>query len=416
MKKYQTPRLPARQAETKYQNPDFEKALREEKFYLRTVFIGTYVSRRCGIATYTRDLTAAINILNPYYPAEIMALDDPEREPVDYPWETKFRIIKDNEKSYLEAAEYLNKSSCDLVCLQHEFGIFGGEDGDLILNLVRNLKKPLIVTFHTTMKDPKPHQKYLIQKLAKSALACVVMIKEADRRLREIYQVPEEKIVVIHHGVPNVSFSPSYLYKNRVGFKKGDFLVGSINLIAKNKGLEYVLEALQEVKTKIPKIKFLMIGQTHPMVKIKEDEKYRYFLRRLAKKLGLEKNFLEINKYLPLGDLTNYLKSLDIYITPYLDLNQTSSGTLAYALGAGKVCISTPYIYAKEVLANGRGILVPVAESKMIAKSFLKVWQDSKFRAKIEKKAYKFGRKMIWYRVALNYLNLFDLVLKKVKN
>lgn len=399
----------------KYQTPDFERALKREKFYLRTVFIGTYVPRRCGIATYTRDLTSAVNILNPYFPVEIMALDDPEKEPATYPWEAKFRIVKDNEKSYLEAAEYLNKSSCDLVCLQHEFGIFGGEDGDLILNLVRNLKKPLIVTFHTTMKDPRPHQKYILQKLAKSALACVVMIKEADRRLREIYQVPEEKIVVIHHGVPNVPFSPSHLYKKRVGFKRGDFLVGSINLVAKNKGLEYVLKAISQVKEKIPKIKFLMIGQTHPMVKIKEDEKYRYFLRRLAKKLGLEKNFIEINKYLPLGELTNYLKSLDIYITPYLDLNQTSSGTLAYALGAGKICISTPYIYAKEVLTGGRGILVPKADAGEIAKAFFKVWQNTKERNKMEKRAYKFGRKMIWYRVALNYLNLFDLVLKKVK-
>lgn len=394
-------------------NPaDLEKALGKEKFYLRPVFVGTYVPRRCGIATYTRDLTNAINILNPYYPTEITALADPA-EPVEFPWEVKLRINRDKEKDYIRAAEYLNRSSCDLVCLQHEYGIFGGGGGEYILTLTRHLKKPLVVTFHTTLKDPNDQQKYILKKIAKKARACVVMIQEADRRLINTYGVPEEKTVVIHHGVPNMTFSPSDKFKRAAGFDKKDFIVGAINLISSNKGLEYVLDAVYSVREQIPTLKFLMIGQTHPTVKINENEKYRKFLRRRVKKLGLQDNFIEINEYLPLGELINYLKAFDIYITPYLDLDQTSSGTLAYALGAGKICVSTPYIYAQEVLAEGRGILIPPADSEAIAKSFLRIYNNGRERRTMEEAAYKYGRKMIWYRVALNYLNLFELVLNK---
>jgi glycosyltransferase involved in cell wall biosynthesis len=394
---------------------DLEKALSKEKYYLRTVFIGTYVPRRCGIATYTRELTQAINILNPYYPAEIMALDNPE-ESAEFPWEVKMRIRRDIEKDYIRAAEYLNSSSCDIVCLQHEYGIFGGNSGEYILTFARHLKKPLVVTFHTTLKQPNDSQKYILKKLAKKSRACVVMIKEADRRLHKIYKVPEEKTVVIHHGVPNIAFSPARKFKKKVKFDKDDFLVGSINLVSKNKGLEYVLESVAKVKDKIPNIKFLMIGQTHPTIKVFENEKYRKFLRQKAKKLGLGKDtFIEINKYLPLNELINFLKAMDIYITPYIDLDQTSSGTLAYALGAGKVCVSTPYIYAKEVLSKGRGILVPPRSSSAIAKSFLWTYNNGQQRVKMEKAAYKYSRKMIWYRVAMNYLNLFELVMNGKK-
>lgn len=385
------------------------------RFRLRGIHIGNYIPRRCGIATYTKDLTNAINILNPDFLCEIMAIED-KKEQVIYPWEVKFKIQKDNERDYLHAAEYINRSSCDYVNLQHEYGIFGGSHGDYILTLVRNLQKPLITTFHTTLENPNSEQKYILQKIAKYSKACVVMINEAMKRLIKIYDVPEEKIAVIPHGVPNVPFSPADMFKKTVGFNKTDFIIGAINLIAPNKGLEYVIEALPEIIKLQPNTKFVMIGQTHPMVKITQGETYRESLRKLVKKMGLQNNFVEVNEYISLEQLVRYLQSFDIYITPYTDLNATSSGTLAYAVGAGKVCISTPYIYAKETLDNNRGIFIEPKNSISIAQAVKFIIQNPEKRKEIEKNAYDFGRRMIWEHVALDYLNLYSYILFKEKN
>lgn len=388
-------------------NSTFRKILSREQRQFNLIFIGTYIPRKCGIATYTKDLTNSINILNPSSLSEVMALDDPEREPVEYPWEVKYRIERNQEKDYFEAASYLNKSSCDFVCLQHEFGIFGGEEGVYILALVRNLKKPLVTTFHTALENPTQQQIYIINKIAQYSKACIVMIEEAAKRLKDIYQVPEEKIVVIHHGVPNIAFSPSDRFKGKIGFEKDEFLIGSINLISENKGLEYIIQAMPKIKKVIPKVKYLMIGQTHPLVKLYQKEKYRNYLKRLIKKLHLSRNFVEINRYLTLDELVSYLKAFDIYITPYLDQSQTASGTLAYAIGAGKVFVSTPYIYAKEILSDTRGILVNFRSVSDIEDAVIKIYKDPKLRRTFEKNAYAYGRKMIWPRVALDYLTLF---------
>ncbi|OGK21469.1 hypothetical protein A3C23_05040 [Candidatus Roizmanbacteria bacterium RIFCSPHIGHO2_02_FULL_37_13b] len=384
-------------------------------FNLKGIYISTYIPRRCGIATYTKDLTNGINVLNPKYLAEILAMDD-TRETVEYPWEIKYHIRKDNEKDYLSAAKYINRSSCDFVSLQHEYGIFGGEDGQYILKLVQNIDKPLITTFHTTLLRPSEQQKSILNIIASESEACVVMIKEAANRLKKIYRIKEDKILTIHHGVPNIPFSPSHFFKPQIGYSKKDFLIGAINLIAPNKGLEYVIKALPQIKSVYPNVKFLMIGATHPLVKINEDEHYRHKLKKLVKQLDLEANFVEINEYISLENLISYLKALDVYITPYLDRNQTSSGTLAYAIGAGKVCISTPYIYANETLAQDRGIIVPQKDEKAIAYAVVNIIKKPTFREKIEKAAYQYGRKMIWEHVALEYLNLFSYVVNKKKS
>lgn len=392
--------------------PTLASTFRLQQFDLRGIFVSTYIPRRCGIATYTKDLTNAMNVLNPQYFCEILAIDD-EREKVNYPWEVKYRINRNNEKDYLWAAEYIDKSSCDYVCLQHEYGIFGGDMGDHILNLVHNIKKPLVTTFHTTVENPTPIQKEIIQRIAKESTMCVVMIDEAAKRLYKKYGVRKEKIVVIPHGVPNIPFSPSIEFKKDIGFSRDDFLIGSINLIAPNKGLEYMIRALPQIIKKVPNVKFLMIGQTHPLVKIVKNEDYRNQLKQLVKDLHVEKHFVEINEYVSLEDLVNFLKALDIYITPYLDLNQTSSGTLAYAIGAGKVCMATPYIYAKEMLKDGRGMLIKPKNEKAIAQAVIKVATSNKFRQKIEDKAYQYGRRMIWEHVALDYLNLLNYAVNK---
>lgn len=388
---------------------NIKKLVAAHQYALRGIFISSYIPRRCGIATYTKDLVDAINILNPQFLGEIMALDD-DREPVSYPWEVKFRIRKEKETDYLHAARYINKSSADYVILQHEFGIFGGRSGEYVLNLVRNIKKPVITTFHTTLKDPSPEQVYILKKIANYSKACIVMINEAARRLKNVYDIPSEKVVVIHHGVHDIPFSPSNLFKKDIGFSEKDFLIGSINLIAPNKGLEFVVKALPKLVNKNPNVKFIMIGQTHPIVKTHFDEEYRIYLRKMVKDLGMKKYFIEINEYVSLEMLIKYLKGLDVYITPYLDMNQTSSGTLAYAIGAGKTCVSTPFIYAKEMLANNRGIFVNPRNSTAIASTISKVIANLNYRHKIEEKAYAFGRQMIWERVALDYLNIIKYV------
>jgi len=380
------------------------------------VFISTYIPRRCGIASYTKDLTNEINILNPYHFCDLMALDDPEKESVDYPWEVKFRINRNMEEDYIKAADYLNKSSTNIVCLQHEYGIFGGDNGDYILTLVRKLNKPLVTTFHTVLDDPTPHQKYIVQKLAQYSKVCTVMIDQAAIRLKEKYDIPADKILVIYHGVPNIKFIPSEFSKRKLGFNTKDFLLGSINLISSNKGLEYIIKALPKIKKTIPNVKFLMMGQTHPLFNIWEKQtfyksRYRPYLHQLAKKLALTRNVIEINRYLPLEELIAYLQAMDVYITPYVNLSQTASGTLAYAIGAGKVCISTPYIYAKEVLANNRGLFCQVKDANSLADMVIKVYNDRLLRQKLEKNAYSYGRKMIWSRIALKHLYLFKYLL-----
>lgn len=390
------------------------RLIRSREFRMRGIFISTYIPRRCGIATFTKDLTNAINILNPDYLAEIMAMDD-EREPVEYPWEVKMRIHKENPDDYIGAADYINKSSSDFVSIQHEYGIFGAESGKNILDLARRVKKPIITTFHTTLADPTYEQKIILQKLAERSTACVVMIKEAAMRLKNIYKINPKKIVIIHHGVPNIPFSPSYMFKKTASFSEKSFLIGAINLVAPNKGLEYLIDALPMIKKVEPNVKFVMVGQTHPLVKISENENYRNFLKKKIADLDLKDNFVEINEYVDLETLISYLKALDIYITPYLDMNQTSSGTLAYAIGAGKVCISTPYIYAKEVLARNRGILITPQEPAAIAEAVIKIIKNKRYRAGTEQKAYKYGRSMIWERVALEYLILFKSVLNSSK-
>lgn len=387
------------------------RLIRAREFRMRGIFISTYIPRRCGIATYTKDLTNAINVLNPEYLSEIMAMDD-EREPVDYPWEVKLRVHKENLDDYIAAADYINKSSSDFVSLQHEYGIFGADSGKYILELVRRVNKPIITTFHTTLVDPTGEQKRILQKLSERSTACVVMIKEAALRLRNIYKINPKKIVIIHHGVPNIPFSPSFMFKKTAGFSEKSFLIGAINLVAPNKGLEYLIEALPSIKEVEPNVKFVMVGQTHPLVKINENENYRNFLKKRIAELDLKNNFVEVNEYVDLETLINYLKALDIYITPYLDMNQTSSGTLAYAIGAGKVCISTPYIYAKEVLAGNRGIIIPPREPAAIAQAIIKIIKNKRYRSSTEKRAYKYGRSMIWERVALEYLILLKSIVK----
>lgn len=381
---------------------------------IRAIYVSSYIPRKCGIATYTKDLTNAINILNPIHLAEVLAINEfgEERE---YPWEVKVKIKQDDLQSYLDAAKYVNQSSTEFLHLQHEFGLFGGSGGEYILSFVEHLKKPLIVTFHTVLENPNPTQLRIVKELSAKSVAIIVMVQVAARRLRRVYKVPKSKIVVIPHGVPDVPYGPTEPFKKLLGLPTDKIIMGSNNLLSRNKGLENAILAVKEVVKKFPNFIFLIIGETHPLVKKFEGESYREYLETLVKESGLEKNVSFINQYLSLDDLIHYLRAVDISITPYLDPSQTASGALSYAVGAGKVSISTPYLYAKEVLADGRGLLVPFKKVKPLSQALLKVVSEKKETEELRKRAYQYGRTMIWPNVALRHLDLYSIILEKAK-
>ena len=391
-----------------------KKVLREKNKSINAVYISSYVPRKCGIATYTKDLTAAIDLINPNSKAEIIALIRPD-DKINYPAEVKFKINQYNIESYIRAAQHINKSKADIVILEHEFGLYGGEFGEYIIKLLELLSKPLIITTHTIPDDPCKGYGLVLKDVLKFAEKVIVMMPESIQKLIKRYDCPKEKIEIIPHGVPDIPLESNDKYKKKKGLE-GRIILGNINLLSTSKGLEYTIEALREIKNRFDNVLYLIIGQTHPVVLKEEGEKYRNFLKEKIEEYGLQENVKFINKYISLNDLIEWLKVIDIYITPYLDPQQSASGALAYAIGAGKVCISTPYLYAKEVLADGRGIIIPFRNSQAIADAVIEICKNPQKKQELEKKTYKFGRLMTWYTVALQHLNLFDEVIAKYKN
>ena len=390
------------------------KEVQKERKPIKVIYVSSYIPRKCGIATYTKDLTNGINQLNPYALAEILAINRIE-ENLSYPWEVKFKINYDSLESYVQAANYVNQSEADFVLLEHEFGLYGGRGGDHILAFIQTLKKPLAVTFHTIIEDPSSDFGIAQKRLADTAKANIVMIEDSRQKLIEEYKIPEEKIAVIPHGTPDLPFGNNEKFKRKKRLSN-KVVLGNINLLSENKGIEYSLEAIAKIAKEFPEIVYLVIGQTHPIVLQKEGEKYRNSLKKRIRKLGIESKVRFINEYLSLEDLLEWLQAIDIYITPYLNPIQASSGALAYAIGAGKSCISTPYLYAKEVLGKERGILVPFENSQAIAEVLLNLLNNPQKRKEMEKRAYAYGRLMTWSSVALQHLDLFKTIIENDNN
>jgi len=380
---------------------------------VRVIYVSTYIPRECGIATYTKDLTNAINILNPAFLADIVAIDDKILNGTDYsyPWEVKYKIEQGNLQSWLNAAEYLNQSGADVVVVQHEFGIYSSNtsDGEYAIPFVEAITKPLVVTFHTVLPNPTEIQRQNLARVAKRADAVTVMVNAAVELLVDVYGVDRKKVVVIPHGVPDISYGPAKKAKTELGLDSDNLLM-SFGLISDGKGYEYVVEALPAIVKKHPKTKFYILGETHPVVVRREGEVYRQRLIKLAKDLRVSKHVKFINRYLTLNEIVQYLRATDIYLTPFLGLDQITSGTLSYAVGAGKVCVSTPYRYAEEVLAAGRGVLVPPRDSESIAETIIDLLDNPKKCTDMAKKAYAYGRNMIWPSVALGHLDLCEIV------
>lgn len=375
---------------------------------LNVIYTSSYIPRRCGIATYTKDLTNAINLLNTRSLAEILAVTSPEEE-IDYPWESKFKIDSQDLASYLAAANYVNQSHADLLSLQHEFGLFGGDCGEYILHFAETLEIPLVTTLHTVLSEPSAKQHEIIQRLASVSKAVVIMMEQVVQTLVDVYSIPRTKIVVISHGVPDISFNATEMQKRKQ--KLSDrIILGNINLLDPSKGIEYAIEAVAILAKQYPNILYTVIGQTHPDLARREGEAYRNSLKKKVRELGIENNIRFINKYLPLSELINWLKVIDIYVTPYLDPQQATSGALAYAIGAGKACISTPYIYSKEVLAEERGILVPFRDAQAIADAVSNLLEHPEKKQGMAQRAYSFGRLMTWPSVAQSHLRLFRTI------
>ena len=381
------------------------KALSARVKSTRVIYVSSYIPRRCGIATYTKNLTNAVNLLNPYHLAEIVAVNRGQ-ESLDYPEEVKFVLNHLQPHDYLKAAEFINHSGADLVSLQHEFGLFGGQSGDYLLPLIDALKLPLVTTIHSLPDDSRSSHGLILKKIIAKSQAVTVMINQSRKKLVKDYTVPTQQIVVIPHGIPDLTYSSTEKHKRKRRLTKR-LILGNINLITQSKGIEYCLKAVALIKKQIPQVLYLVIGKTHPVILQQEGEVYRQSLKKIIKQLDIKDNVKFINQYLSLDELILWLKTIDIYVTPYLSPQQSASGALSYALGVGKFCVSTPYLYAKEVLSHNRGVLVPFRNSQTMARKIIYYWQNPEQRQVIEKNAYEYGRLMTWPNVALQYLNLF---------
>jgi len=343
--------------------------------------------------------------------AEIMALNRPE-EMLDYPWEVKYKINRDVLNYYLQAAEYINRSGADVVMLEHEFGLCGGPGGDYIVPFVEQIKKPLVVTCHTIVDNPNGESGNVLKRIVSAADATVVMMQQSADELVRKYMLPKKRIAVIPHGTPDLPFKAVSSFKKRY---KNRMILGNINLMSPAKGIEYSIKATAEIAKVYPNVLCIIVGQTHPDTLRYEGEKYRNYLEAMVKKMGIAQNVKFVNRYVSLEELLEWLELMDYYVTPYLDPSQISSGGLAYAIGAGKLCISTPYLYASEVLSKGRGVLVPFKDSQSIAKAIIDLERNQNEKNQIEARAYEYGRLMTWSSVALQHLDLFEKVIRMKK-
>ncbi|MCF7809576.1 glycosyltransferase family 4 protein [bacterium] len=377
----------------------------------RSAFISTYPPRKCGIATFTHDLlTNLMSQGGEDVPREkhfhVVAMKDNSKT-YDFPPEVSFEIRDHYPEDYLEAAEFINLSAIDIVSLQHEYGIFGGNDGNHILHLLSDLKKPVVTTLHTVLDKPSQGQKETLDAILSLSTYVVVITQKASKLLKQVHGIPSSKITVIPHGTPDVPFLDSSYYKNNFQ-ADGRLVLLTFGLLSANKGIEYVVEALPQVVKKHPDVLYFILGATHPNVKQHEGERYRISIENRVKELGLQKHVVFHNRFVSLEKLIQFLVAADIYITPYLSKEQISSGTLAYALAAGKAIISTPYWYAEDLLGKDRGMLVPFEDPKAISESILELLSNPTKRNTMRRKAYQLGRQMIWSKVANRYNDLFE--------
>ena len=372
----------------------------------KIAFLGNYPPRKCGIATFTTDLLTAVALERSKTECFSVAVND-TRDGYKYPDEVRFEIEEQDVSSYLRAADFLNISNVDIVCLQHEFGIFGGPSGSHVLALLGELRMPVVTTFHTLLLEPRADQRRVMEVLIARSTRLVVMSERGAAMLQELYQAPAAKVTLIPHGIPDIAFVDPNYFKDQFGVE-GRMVLLTFGLLSPNKGIEQVLNALPEILKEFPSVVYVVLGATHPNELREHGEAYRRSLELLAKKNKLEKNVIFYDRFVELENLKEFIGAADIYITPYLNEAQITSGTLAYTFGAGKAVISTPYWHAAELLADGRGVLVPFANAQAIADNVIRLLRDDNARHSLRKRAYKLGREMIWSNVAKSYTGCFE--------
>jgi glycosyltransferase involved in cell wall biosynthesis len=373
------------------------------------LFLGSYPPRECGIATFTKDV---VDSFDERYNArsEIVSIEEPGAPERAYPESVVANLIEGDRDSYRAIAEFVNEHPCDAVNVQHEYGLFGGNNGEWIVDLISLVRKPVIVSLHTVLPNPSSDHLRITRTICATASAVVVLSSTGKDILIERYGIDPLKVNVVHHGVPDVPFRDTAAPKRLLGL--GDRqIVSTFGLINSGKGLEYAIEAMRDVATQHPEALYLILGQTHPVVRRHEGEIYRESLEKMVADYGLSDNVKLVDRYLGFDELVAYLQATDIYLTPYLNPVQIVSGTLAYAVGLGKAVVSTPYLYAEELLAHGRGFLVNFRDAASIARTMNSLLQDRDLRASTERRAYRFGRQMTWPHVAQEYGRLFTSLL-----
>lgn len=375
-----------------------------EERNIRTVaMLGNHLPRRCGIATFTTDLSEAIAAAGPDLDCFVLAMND-GRHHHAYPGRVRFELTDSDTAAYRRAADFLNVNAVDVISVQHEYGIFGGKAGSHLLPLLRELRMPIVTTLHTILAAPNLHQRRVMDELTAVSDRLVVMTAGGADLLRDVHGVSTGKIDIIPHGIPNVPFAGS---KNRLGVE-GRPMVLTFGLLGPDKGIEYVIDALPTILSDHPDAVYIVLGATHPHIVERHGETYRLMLEDRAKRLGVDGSVIFHNRFVSQAELSEFLAAADIYITPYLNPEQITSGTLAYALGAGKAVISTPYAYARELLAEDRGILVPWRDSSAIATEIVGLLDDPEKRMGFRQRAAAHGRAMLWPAVAQSYLETFE--------
>jgi len=374
----------------------------------RIAVVGNYLPRRCGIATFTTDLCDALHA--EYGTTELLALPvNDSDQGYDYPARVRFELSEDNLASYRQAADFLNFSNVDLVCLQHEYGIFGGRAGEHILELLRRLRMPFVTTLHTVLREPSPDQRAIMEEIAALSDRLIVMSQQSVEILQEVFQVPAEKIDLIPHGIPDLPFTDPSFYKDAFGTEGKEVLL-TFGLLSPNKGIENVIKALPKILSRHSNVVYMVSGVTHPHILRREGDKYRDYLHRLADELGVKASVIFHNRFVSPQEMVELIGAADIYITPYRHKAQVVSGTLAYALSAGKAIISTPYLHAIELLDQERGTLVPFDDPEAIATRTVELLDDGTARHAMRKRAYLYARDMVWNRVAQKYMKSFERI------
>ncbi|TFG05342.1 glycosyltransferase [Candidatus Thorarchaeota archaeon] len=385
----------------------------------KVAYLSSYAPRECGIATFTENLTSNINSLHILGPAVIIAVNEAESY-YSYGSEVAYQIDEEDKKSYIETAHQINDSDLDLVNVQHEFGLFGGVWGNYLLTFLDNLEKPIVTTMHTTLSPDSRRLKSLgevathnkmVKEIGKKSSAIVVMTQMAADILQNGYGVDANKIRIIPHGCPSMPFVPSDHEKKELGLEDR-LVLSTFGLLSRDKGIQNAIKALPDLTRDWPEILYLVIGETHPQVRLREGERYRKRLMKLVKHLGLRKNVKFHNRFLSEDKLIKYLLATDVYICPYTKKDQLSSGTVTYALGAGRAIVSTPFNYAQEVLGEGRAVLCKFRSPGSITKAVRSLLEDPEKKARIEKLAYDYSRSMTWPSVASSYVSLFEQVVQ----